>query len=664
MTDVSKSCYGAAPCTELQPEEAVCFYVDLQNLFSSPAHFGLALSSLEGAGVELYGLFASDKDQAYPNSTSSYNFVVAASPTKPEARMSLDRDAVGGGRYSAMYLCAYNNGQANATFGLHAAVASCPFSLSGKGEMSICSSTSPDDTRHTAEGCPTGMCTCTGNWARPKAPVFEGLGFEDCSAASYQLPEGPHSKHPVSSQPPGTWTFFNFTISGDAHEDRYVFVAATATANTTSDLELYLAYWQPPGRQVGQYDLRSDPGDFRRRTRVDLSSGLNLPSSSALYKPGTWFLGAYVVGDQPVSYVIELFRSSCPNDCVGGRGTCAKDTGVCTCAKEEYEGEDCSRTSVRVPLGTTYTAEPRTAFASDQFVVDASEALKAASGIVTLTVEAAFTAGPSPLPAWVTERPILMASGAGYPTWDNATQRLMLNDVDVAATMVLEAAKVPNGLLYLTFFNPISYPYQVGYRLTVKLVATCLSDCSGHGSCNMEGRCTCEDNWAGADCSVDTAALAKRACQEGSLKQAFDVNGGSAYSVCVCSSPSECTYVTTDSSSMDKAVVVCSSGYELKGVNGKLVLSDGREVPTGGICAHIRRGTSGGMVFFYCMLTLALFCGAVVGGRYGLEYYQQWRLAQVGGYTDMGSGGGGGGSLWDAFTGRKQGGGGGPTDTW
>eukprot|EP00955_Chlamydomonas_euryale_P044420 352888-Chlamydomonas_euryale.AAC.2 len=53
-----------------------------------------------------------------------------------------------------------------------------------------------------------------------------------------------------------------------------------------------------------------------------------------------------------------------------------------------------------------------------------------------------------------------------------------------------------------------------------------------------------------------------------------------------------------------------------------IALSDGSSVAAGGVCAPLALGTSGGMVFFYCVLSIVLFCGGVVGSKIGLERYQ------------------------------------------
>ncbi len=50
-------------------------------------------------------------------------------------------------------------------------------------------------------------------------------------------------------------------------------------------------------------------------------------------------------------------------------------------------------------------------------------------------------------------------------------------------------------------------PLQVGYTLSIDLVGLCLDDCSGHGRCDVSGRCVCDAGWLGASCSVDQASI-------------------------------------------------------------------------------------------------------------------------------------------------------------
>ena len=69
------------------------------------------------------------------------------------------------------------------------------------------------------------------------------------------------------------------------------------------------------------------------------------------------------------------------------------------------------------------------------------------------------------------------------------------------------------GFWRIAVYNPMRL-YQIGYKLTAVKLAHCLNDCSGHGSCDDNGTCQCNSNWAGGDCSVNQAGGG--GCQEGS----------------------------------------------------------------------------------------------------------------------------------------------------
>lgn len=139
---------------------------------------------------------------------------------------------------------------------------------------------------------------------------------------------------------------------------------------------------------------------------------------------------------------------------------------------------------------------------------------------------------------------------------------------------------------------------------------------------------------------------APRDCQPGSLKHAFDVDGGTAYSVCTCDATTgTCAYTPADpSQGTDHAVVMCDAGRELRGASPMAPTGaepQGKPMLVGGQCSRIKRGTSGGMVFFWCLFSVALAAGGVVGGKYGWEWYQTKRVALGAGYVGLG---------WDAFT--------------
>lgn len=133
------------------------------------------------------------------------------------------------------------------------------------------------------------------------------------------------------------------------------------------------------------------------------------------------------------------------------------------------------------------------------------------------------------------------------------------------------------------------------------------------------------------------------------MKRSGDVGGGRSFSVCICSNvtdPESCAY------SPSPLVVTCDERFELRGIVEDLIsLSDGKRLAGGGSCLKIKRGTSGGMVFFYCVLSLFLCAALVLGAKLGLERYIMWRQSHIG-YDSMGSGSGN--RLFDTFLGRGQ----------
>ena len=270
------------------------------------------------------------------------------------------------------------------------------------------------------------------------------------------------------------------------------------------DVEMYLKYWQAPGRGSKQYDRRSDPGDFRHpgSNRADLTSSINLDKSCdceyMLYRPGTWFLGVFVNGNHPASFDVRLTKSRCPNDCGGSdRGACDAESGKCTCTKvsnkehryihrlfiivhfsassppshierslrqhillvqETFTGHDCSETVDKLSLSSAYTSDPRPRFSYDRFELPLGDILSAAPGhSLSLVVEASFNTGgegSAALPEWVTERPVLLVSGSPGPTMGNATMHIVLQESGVKATLEVESSQV--GLVVSQYSAPSS----------------------------------------------------------------------------------------------------------------------------------------------------------------------------------------------------------------
>ncbi|EFJ41457.1 hypothetical protein VOLCADRAFT_84087 [Volvox carteri f. nagariensis] len=174
------------------------------------------------------------------------------------------------------------------------------------------------------------------------------------------------------------------------------------------------------------------------------------------------------------------------------------------------------------------------------------------------------------------------------------------------------------------------------------------TDPSGDFLCTQ--RCACPAD--GAACTLEAACLPgtkqclkglrlaadgekciAAPCEEGSLRRAYDMDGGSAFSVCLCATagdPASCAFTApTQAAGNTNGVVSCLSGYERQGGTSSTRLSDGSTLVLGGNCRRPpRRGVSGGMVFFYCLLSIFLAAGLVVGGKYGVLWYEQYRYGR------------------------------------
>ncbi|KAG2498177.1 hypothetical protein HYH03_003932 [Edaphochlamys debaryana] len=701
---------------------------------------------------------------AYPTAATAYSFELRTTPAALTAQLAFTRRQLGYGAYTGLYLCA--EAPAAATLTLRGATHSCPFTLGADGKLALCSG------RGTADTCPHGTCACPAPYAPPpNAVVPAGLGFDDCSASLQPLqpPAAPGSASAaVAAQGPGRWAFFRVEVPAGGVQE--LELRAEATEATQGSLVLYLRHQQLPGLGEAEHDASSAAA--ASAWRRDLSAAVTLRKTDAAFRAGEWYVGVYSNGPAAVTYGVTADLRACPGDC-SGRGSCAADTGVCTCADPVFQGPDCGVSALSLSLGAPLDAAPRP-FVLDHLTLPAARSALRSAATSRLVLSGSFRTDPA-LPDWVTGRPMLIvvpsaaaaaaAIAAGtFPSPEGAVARITLVQGNTTSLEVGPWMISDDDMLHVLVWNAVTAPRKVGYTVSVSVAGSCLSDCSGHGTCDTAtGLCACTAPWAGGDCSVDTtpqpgpaaanctagsvralhkddmhgtcwqpckadgsgydettcadwtcdgptsdhfalrrkgAAMecvedtcvpgsytvtdpsgdftcAKRCacpedgsacrldegceagsvqclkglskadspercvpapCPEGSLQRAYDLDGGAgaAFALCACSAkgdPASCAYTQPAKDGGNAGgVVSCAPGMQRQGSTASTQLSDGTQVVTGGFCAAPppakRKGVSGGMVFFYCLLSIALASGLLVGSKYGMLWYEQYRYGR------------------------------------
>lgn len=505
--DVQQTCPAGKACNVLGPGERVCLAGSIQTMLDTDYHMDILLKATNAdARVMLYGLlvnFTADTDpstsatvwssQLYPNSTTPYSLTLRTTHNETETHLHLTRRMLGWGAYNGMFLCLES--QHATIFELRVATGTCPLRLLDDGTRSVCSGRGQDD-------CPRGSCTCPAPYAPPPNWVATpGLGFEDCSATLQPLlPAAPAT---VTAQAPGTWSFFEVDVKGVFE----MTLTVAATAATEGTLELYGRHQLLPAAQEGAYDAASSGHEWWS----GLTTHLTLRKTDGAFQEGTWYIGAYNRGPQPVTYSASASTEACPGGC-SGVGTCDAASAACTCASPSAAAADCSTYAYNLTLGAPLESAPR-AFMLDhvmlQGVMSGLASPATSDLVVSVSFQVADAAGgaPAELPAWYVGRPMLLVAtsdtgSAIFP--EGASARLILDKPGQEYAMDVGPWMLVDDALHLTLFNPLPATHLIGYKLAVSVKGTCLNACSGHGTCNNgTGLCACEANWDGGDCSVD-----------------------------------------------------------------------------------------------------------------------------------------------------------------
>ena len=282
-------------------------------------------------------------------------------------------------------------------------------------------------------------------------------------------------------------------VSGSVEKREWAYYSFVNTLNTFTveltqgdaseeDCDLYVRYGDIPS-QV-KFDYRD----------VSVNTGYSLQVTEAT--SGTYFLGVY--GFKQCTYQLKYYSyNMCPNNCSGSsHGTCRDDGISCECALR-FTGDGCE--TMLSPLAFD---SPMTGFVSDNswnyyhFQISGS-------GAVIVNVVQDSPSMDCDLYIRYAEEPTRLAYDYRHNSFET--------------DMTIEVEDPESGDDY--YIGVFGYK-ECSYTLTTQMSQECPEKCEEHGSCH-NGRCDCNDGWAGDDCSVEATVLQLAA----PLKEEKVVNG-------------------------------------------------------------------------------------------------------------------------------------------
>ena len=125
--------------------------------------------------------------------------------------------------WNAVYLCVYAwNEPAN--FTMTARVSKCPSGFTAAGAPTECSTPlglSAGSPEHRGTCTDEGKCECTAAHRAPDTgEVYDGLGFDDCTATVHVVPGQPGNRRWEMDEQvaPNEWDFYSFEVGPDDYQ--------------------------------------------------------------------------------------------------------------------------------------------------------------------------------------------------------------------------------------------------------------------------------------------------------------------------------------------------------------------------------------------------------------------------------------------------------------
>ncbi|XRB19057.1 EGF-like domain-containing protein [Pseudoscourfieldia marina] len=511
---------------DLKGNEMQCWVVDADMASESWNYLSVQLERTTAQGdPDLYGLFFGGPGtlgaRVPSTSTTGYDFSETSSGSHPTVVEVVSRNDFkarldAGAAWTKVYLCVYAWNEPT-SYSMSARTSQCPSGFTEAGAPTECSTPlgiAAGSEEYHGSCSNAGKCECAAMHRAPDSgEVYEGLGFDDCTATVYDVPtsEKWERDEMVSNN---EWDFYKFEVTDDDFQVDVTLHRLDApekpnngtsfwTGSGASHSYLYLKRASPPGSSYTQYDLRPSFDYNHRDTSV-----VHLVNGTDGFRRGVWYAGIHGTGVVNSNYSISIQRFACPSGC-SGRGACLLDQETqrhkCSC-QTNYFKDDCSAQRSDLDFGNQVAVEMLNR--EYEYYVLNGIGTEAARRNVELQIDVSYEDDRTSSYFYPVHPEVLLLQGGdnGYPSKEDYTFRKVLMKELEKYTVNVCASQLTEGQWQVAIYNPVR-SRNLKFNVTANEKAYCPNNChedEGHGKCQVDGSCVCNGFWALPDCGISS----------------------------------------------------------------------------------------------------------------------------------------------------------------